>query len=161
MRPQGDYILKTLAQGLVTNYVPKMTSDNDKAGMALMAFMMLAVSEEFDRAAHRRVEENLELRKLFSRALPTVEDETLKSDLAAAAVEMETDWRISSLDKSNNALIELLIELHAHIESVENENARILKKEIWEVLKRYAKRREFKVWELSQAMLLEARKDPG
>jgi hypothetical protein len=129
--------------------------------MALMAFMMLAVAEEFDRAAHRRVEENIELRKLFSRALPAVEDETLKSGLAAAGGEMETDWRISSLDKSNNALLELLIELQAHIESVENENARLLKKEIWEVLKKYAKRREFAVWELSQAMLLEARKAQG
>jgi hypothetical protein len=104
------------------------------------------------------VEENIELRKLFSRALPAVEDETLKSGLAAAGGEMETDWRISSLDKSNNALLELLIELQAHIESVENERSHILKKEIWEVLKKYTKRREFAVWELSQAMLLEARK---
>jgi hypothetical protein len=129
--------------------------------MALMGFMMLAVAEEFDRAAHRRMEENLELRKLFSKALPTVENETLKPGLAAASGEMETDWRISSLDKSNNALIEQLIELHAHIETVENENARILEKEIWDVLKNYAKRREFAVWELSQAMLLEARKAQG
>jgi hypothetical protein len=47
--------------------------------MALMAFMMLAVAEKFACATHRRMEENLEVRILFSKALPAVEKETLKS----------------------------------------------------------------------------------
>ena len=158
MIPQGDYILKTVAENLITKYVPRMDSDNERAEMALMAFFMGVVSEEFDRAAHRRIEENLALKKLFSTSLPVVKDNALRTRLEEASKEEEADWRISSLDKSNCRLVELLIELHTHIETLDDENSQILEKAIWEEMKHYAGRREFMMWELSQEMLLAARK---
>ena len=158
MIPQMDVILKTVGTNLLTKYVPKLDLDNEKAEMALMAFLMGAVSEEFERAAHRRIEENMALRKLFNKSLPEVKDENLRSKLKKASEEVETDWRISSLEKSNNAMIELLIELHCHIESFGNEETKNLEKDIWEELKNYSKRREFMTWELSESLLLEARK---
>ena len=161
MRPQGDYILKTVATNLATKYVPKVDSDSEKAELALMSFLMGVVSEEFERVAHRRMEENNSLRKLFSKSLSAVKGDGLRARLEATSKEEETDWRISSLDKSNCELVELLIELHAHIETLDDEPSRKLESAIWEELKNYAKRREFMMFEISQAMLLEARKGPG
>jgi hypothetical protein len=158
MRPQADVILKSVGTNLLTKYVPKLGSDNERAEVALMAFLMGAVSEEFDRAAHRRIEENTALRKLFAKSFPVVKDDELKTRLEDASKEKETDWRVSSLDKSNCALIELLIELHAHVEMIGDDQSRDLEKDIWEELKGYARRREFMTWELSEALLLEARK---
>jgi hypothetical protein len=158
MRPQGDYILNTVATNLATKYLPKVTSDNERAELALMSFLMGAVSEEFDRAAHRRIEENLALRKLFSQSLPAVRDDSLKARLETAIKKEETDWRISSLDQSNGELVNLLIDLHAHIETLDDEKSREVEKFIWQELKDYAKRREFMMWEISQAMMQEVRK---
>lgn len=158
MRPQGDYILNTVATNLLAQYVPKMDSDDERAELGLMSFLLMAVSEEFDRAAHRRMEENRALGKLFMESLPVVKDDGLKNRLETASKKEVSDWRISSLDKSNCELIDLLIELHEHIETLDDENSRKLEKAIWKELKAYAKRREFMMWELSQAMLLEAQK---
>ena len=158
MIPQMDIILKTVGMNLLTKYVPKLDLDNERAEMALMAFLMGTVSEEFDRAAHRRIEENMALRKLFIKSLPVVKDENLRNKLHKASEEVETDWRISSLNKANNDMIELFIELHCHIEIVGDEETKSLEKDIWEELKNFSKRREFMTWELSESLLSEARK---
>jgi hypothetical protein len=162
MRPQGDYILNTVATNLAAKYLPKVKSDTEKAELALMSFLMGAVSEEFDRAAHRRIEENQALRALFSQSLSTVKDDGLKARLKVAIKKKEgTDCRVSSLDQANCEFVELLIELHAHIETIDDEKSRDVEKSIWQELKNYAKRREFRMWEISQTILLEARKASG
>lgn len=158
MRPPADMILRSVGMNLLTKYVPKLGSDNERAEVALMSFLMGAVSEEFDRAAHRRMEENMALRELFAKSLPLIRQSELKTRLQEASKTVDRDWRVSSLDKSNCALIELLIELQAHIETIGDDTAADLEKDIWEELKHYAKRREFMIWELSEALLVEARK---
>jgi hypothetical protein len=159
MRPTCQNILNSVGMNLITRYLPKASSDSEKADFILKAFLLGAVAEESERAAHRRVEENEALRKLFSESIPIVQDSDLKSRLASASKTKDTDWHISVLDKTNNHLLELLIELHAHIEELDDEGSRRFLKKIWEALKDYCKRREFKLWETSQAMLLEARKN--
>jgi hypothetical protein len=161
MRPQCDCILNTVGTNLAMKYLPKMESDTEKAEIILMSFLMGIVSEEFDRAAHRRIEENNALRKLFSEWLPIVKQEDLKTRMESALKKGETDWRISTLDKLNCELLELLIELHSHVETLDDENARNMERAIWEELKNYTKRRDFTIFEKSQAMLLEARKASG
>ncbi|MEE8399244.1 MAG: hypothetical protein V3S89_09580 [Desulfobacterales bacterium] len=156
MRPQGDYILNTVATNLITRYVPEMVSDHGKAELGLMSVLLMAVSEEFDRAAHRRIEENRALGKLFAESLPVVKDDDLKHRLETASKKETTDWRISSLDQLNCEQIELLIELHAHIETLADEEARTLEAAIWQELKDYSRRREFMLWALSQAMMAAA-----
>ena len=158
MKPQADYLLNTVAANLATKYVPKMAADNEMAELTLMSLLMGAVSEEFDRAAHRRIEENLALKNLFVKSLPVLNDEDLKTRLEAAINEKESDWRISTLDKATYALIELLIELHAHIEALDTKDSQKLDQAIWAELKNYSRRREFAIWELSEAMKMEAQK---
>ena len=158
MIPTYDVILNTIGTNLTNRYLPQTIVEAEKADLALMAFLLAGVSEEFERAAHRRIEENIALRNLFRDALPIVKNNHLKSRLESASKIKETDWRISSLNDLNNQLLELLIELHAYVEKSDDKNSRKILTSIWEELRAYAKRREFKINEISQAMLLEARK---
>jgi len=137
-------------------YAPKTEAEQDRYGLAISAFLMGAVSEEFDRAAHRRIEENRALRKLFSQALAVVEDDVLKGRLKEAAGRTEEDYRVSALDQLNGELQETLIALHAHVEILEGEDARSLEEAIWQELEQWTKRREFATWEVATTMMAAA-----
>ena len=156
MRPQGDYILRTVATTLATKYLPMLEVEHAKSELGLTALLMGVVSEEFERAAHRRIEENRALRKIFLEALPVVEDEDLKRRLNEAIGKEEKDFHVSALDKLNCELQEVLIELHASVETLDGEDARNLEKSIWQELERGVKRREFMTWEMASAMLATA-----
>lgn len=158
MRPQVEYILETVKTNLATKYVPQIASDVEQTELILMSFLMEVVSEEFDRAAHRRIEENNALRKLFSESLAIVKDDDLKTRLEAASKKEASDWLISTLDKLNCELLELLIELHAHVELLEDEKAAQMEKAIWEELKNYTNRRLCTAFEKCYEMFLEAKK---
>lgn len=119
---------------------------------------MAVVSEEFDRAAHRRIEENNALRKIFKDSLPVLKDEDLKRRVKEASERIEDDYRISALDKLNCELQEVLIDLHANVETLEGGDARRIEEQIWQELENWTKRREFMVWELANAMLAAASK---
>jgi hypothetical protein len=138
----------------MTEYVPAMEADKAKAELGLFALLMGVVSEEMERAVARRVEENQEVRRLFSESLSVVQDEDLKVRLRRAAEGGEADYRVSALDKANCDLIELLIELHCHVEDLEGEGARTTEEAIWKVLENWTKRREFTANELFTQMLL-------
>ena len=156
MKPSADHILQTVAGALMTEYVPSMEADKAKAELGLFALLLGVVSEEMERAVARRVEENRELRGLFSKSLSVVQDEDLKVRLDRAVEAEETDYRVSALDKTNCDLVELLIELHRHVEEMEGEGARATEEAIWKVLENWTKRREFSANELFIQMLLSA-----
>jgi hypothetical protein len=100
------------------------------------------VREEWDRAAARRVQENAALRALFRDALPVVSDTDLRRKLAAAADSADASLLVSELDAGNDALRALLIELHAHVETLETPGARALEDAIWRELVASTERRK-------------------
>jgi hypothetical protein len=83
-----------------------------------------------------------------------VEDKELKYRLSKAAEGEETDYRISALDKANCDLLELLTELHGHVEGLEGEGARKAEEAIWTALENWTRRREFSTTEMFIQMLL-------
>jgi len=154
MRPSGEHILQAVATARITEYVPAMTAEKAQAELGLFALLIGVVSEEMERGTARRVEENKELRGLFAESLFVVEDRDLKSRLGKAAESEETDYRVSALDKANCDLLELLTELHAHVEGLEGEGARKVEETIWKALENWTKRREFATTEMFTQMLL-------
>ena len=154
MRPSGEHILQAVATALITEYVPAMTAEKMQAELGLFALLIGVVSEEMERGTARRVEENKELRGLFRVALSVVEDEDLKGRLGVAAESKETDYRVSALDKANCELLELLTELHAHVEDLEGARALEIEEAIWKALENWTKRREFATTEMFTQMLL-------
>ena len=154
MRPSGEHILQTVASALMPEYVPAMTTDKAQAELGLSALLIGVVSEEMERGTARRVEENKELRGLFSESLSVVQDEDLKTRLSKAAEGEETDYRVSALDKANCDLLELLTEFHGHVEGLEGEGARAAEEAIWKALENWTRRREFATSEMFIQMLL-------
>ena len=95
------------------------------------------------RGASRRVEENRTLRALFARAGTVVEDAALRGRLADATSGEDTDLTLSALEAGNAALRALLIELHAHVESLDSPEAAALDEAIWDELAASTERRRF------------------
>lgn len=153
MRPQGDHILRTVAVTLASKYMPGLAMEHERADFGLSILMVALVSEEFERAAHRRIEENIAFRKLFKEALPFVKDKVLKSRMKGAVKKPEKDYHISALDRLNCDLQEILIDLHAHVETLEGADARKIEEDIWKELENWTKRREFFTWQLASAMM--------
>lgn len=160
MRPPCDHILRTLGMVLATKYMPLLETDHARAELGLTALILGVISEEFERVAHRRIEENREMRNIFQKAVSVVADNDLKKRLAEASEKIEVDFHTSALDKLNCELQEVFIDLHAHLEDLEGTQARELEAAVWQELEKRVQRREFMTWEVASAMLSAAATPP-
>lgn len=141
MRPSVDRVLQQLAANLATEVAPAVSVDYVQRNTGLVSGLLLCAAEEWDRAAAWRVEENRELRRIFAEAVIHVADTGLRGRLEEAAQGEEGGLRIQDLDRENDALRALLIELHAHVEELKGPAARHLEAEIWKELRRSTERR--------------------
>lgn len=141
MKPDPARFLEVAAAHLLVRTAPALPSGYEQSSLQVLAAMLMAVREEFDRAASRRVEENAALRGLFARATPAVEDAALAARLAEAAAGADADLSVPALEAANAALRALLVELHGHVESLDSEAARALEDAIWRELARSTERR--------------------
>jgi hypothetical protein len=134
MKPDMDFLLNALAREVAEKMVPQLDSDYARADGGLTVELLLAAAGNIDTAASRYIEENRQLRSLFSEAANIVGDEELGQALKTAAEAEEQDYKISSLQKVNNELCSLLIRLHAHVEILERDGARKTENAIWNFL---------------------------
>jgi hypothetical protein len=160
MRPPCDHILRTLGMVLATKYMPLLETDHARAEMGLTALILGVISEEFERVAHRRIEENREMRRIFKNAVSVATDMDLKKRLAEASEKTEVDFHTSALDQLNCELQKVLIDLHAHMEDIEGAEARDMEETIWQELEKRVQRREFMTWEVAATMLTAAATPP-
>jgi hypothetical protein len=134
MRPSVDSYLEELRRALAQEFAPRLPTPFEQSALARHAVLLGAVIEEFDRAASRRIEENLALRGLFADAVRTIPDSALRSRLLAACKTEDTSFKVRDLDNSNCSLRSLLIELHEHVEQLAGAEARSLEEAIWREL---------------------------
>jgi hypothetical protein len=140
MKPDIPLVLADHAHRLAESIVPKLTGF-DANGAAMMSAMLTMISEEWDRAAARRVEENAAIRAIFADALPSLSDAALAGRLKTLADGKDTDLRISALDVTNDDLRNALGALHAHVELQESASAQQTNEAIWKELRRSVDRR--------------------
>ncbi|HXZ84937.1 MAG TPA: hypothetical protein VEI82_05560 [Myxococcota bacterium] len=143
MKPEVGKLLEIISGKLLFEVAPSLQPAYRQQSVGLTAMLLGMVREEWDRAAARRVEENAALRALFGRAAPRIADPELRSRLEAAAASSEPSLLVSALEKSNDALRALLIELHAHVEAESAPWARGVEDEIWKELVTSTERRRF------------------
>lgn len=141
MKPDPQRVLEQTAQHLLVDLLPNVQPRYRQAGLAISAGLLLAVREEFDRAAARRVEENAALRALFARGASVVTDAALAARLRGAAATRDESLLVPALDASNRSLRALVIELHVHVEALIAPAARELDEAIWRELVASAERR--------------------
>jgi hypothetical protein len=141
VKPDVPVALGKLAGSLLVEVVPAVGADYLQRNTGVTAILLQLATEEWDRAAARRVEENRALRALLREGAAVAADASLRGRLAEAATASDDDLRISALDAANARLRALLIELHAHVESLDAPAARRLEDAIWDELRRSTERR--------------------
>lgn len=141
MKPDIDRFLEVAAINLMTQIAPSLPAGYQQSNANVMAMMLMAVREEFDRAAARRVEENRAVRRLFGDAAPVVQDAALRQRLETAAGGDDASFTISDLERGNAQLRGLLIELHTHVETLDSPQARAIEAAIWRELAASTERR--------------------
>jgi hypothetical protein len=142
VKPDPQRVLEQTAQLLATDTAAAVQPRYRQAGVGMLAGLLIAVREEFDRAAARRVEENRVLRDLFARAAGVVADAALAVRLREAAAARDESLLIPALEASNQALRSLLVALHAHVETLATPAARELDAAIWRELAASTERRK-------------------
>ena len=140
MKPEPTRFLQVAAVHLMARTAPLLPA-YEQSSASVIGLLLTAVAEEFGRAAARRVEENRALRALFRSAADAVEDAALRARLREAAGGQDGDLRVEHLEAANAALRALLIELHAHVETLDSEAARRVEEAIWSELARSTERR--------------------
>ena len=141
MRPGVVPVFQKAAQDLLERVIPAIGTSYQQGTAGMIASMLAIVSEEWDRAASRRIEENQRIRELFRDYARVVNDAALKRRVLQLAESREQEFHISSLEKNNCALRAALIELHAHVESRSGADARKVEDEIWNELVKSTERR--------------------
>jgi hypothetical protein len=134
VKPEVSRVLEVTAQALLTEIAPHVAPPYRQASVLGAALLLGSIREELDRIAERRVEENRALCALFADAQAVVEDAALRARLSEAANAVEPGFRISALEARNAALRELLIALHAHVETLAAPAARRVEAAIWREL---------------------------
>ena len=141
MRPDVTLVLeRTLAQ-LAMELMPTLQPSYRQGTLGVQLALLAAIREEFDRAAARRVEENQALRSLLSRGAELAETSGLAERLHAAADTGDRDLQVSALQRANDELRALLIELQTELESRDDGAARTLAGNVWDELRRSTERR--------------------
>lgn len=148
MKPEVDFVLRSMMVSLLTEVAPAVGDGYVRSDVEVIAGLMAAAAEEYDRAAHVRVEENEAMRRIFRSAAPSVLDAGLRSRLEAAAAEPDTSLHVSDLNAANDRLRALLIELHALVETRDEDWARRANRAIWDGLRESVNRRAISFWPL-------------
>jgi hypothetical protein len=143
VKPDVGTVLDVVAGKLLVEIAPAVQAPYQRQSVGLTGILLTMVKEEWERSAARRVEENAALRALFGRAAGVVADPELRRRLADAAAGTDSSLLISALEQGNAALRALLIDLHAHVESLASPAARALEDEIWRELVASTERRRF------------------
>jgi len=148
MKPEVDVVLQSMMTKLLTDVAPRIDDAYVRSNVEVMAGLLAAAAEEYDRAAEVRREENEAMRRIFRETAPSLPDTELRSRLERAAAESEGSFRVRDLNAANDRLRSLLIELHACVEAREEDWARRANRAIWEELTASTKRRAISFWPL-------------
>jgi len=141
MRPRVETVFQVMAMDLMERVIPAIGSSYHQGTLGMVAALFGIASEEWDRAASRRIEENDRLRELFRQSAPTVNDASLKTRILELAETRDHDFHISALENNNCALRAALIDLHAHVEAQTSPEARKVEDAIWDELAKSTERR--------------------
>ncbi len=142
MKPDTGRFIAVAAGHLMTRTAPALAAGYEQSSVTALGALLIALGEESERAAARRVEENRALRRLFGQAAPALGDPDLRSRLEQAAGSEDPGFRVSDLESANGELRALLIDLHTWAESVDSPAARRIEAEIWQELVTSSERRK-------------------
>ena len=146
MTPSVPAVLELIAERIRDDVRPALGDGYGGQQMQRSLMLLQAVSEEFDRAAARRVEEIMAMQTLFAQAAAVVDDPELAQALHEAA-DARDDFTpaalsVSALDLRQHGLRALMIELQIWTEQHDTLQARAIGQALWRELRRSTERRQ-------------------
>lgn len=145
MRPEIDKILETTAMQMMTQIAPQLPPGYTQNSTGLLTMLLNFCAQEYENGAETRAAENRELRNLLAELEASVEDVRLRVKLGAVMGERDASLKISDLNYSNAELKKLLIDVQTYLETRNDDQAKLARREIWAVLKASAKQRLLKL----------------
>jgi len=140
MRPEANDLLMGAFGTMLMDIAPNLNATYSTGSAAVVGLLMYCAGLEYDRAADVRVRENDMFRVIFRDATGHL-DGDLQNRIGAAGHGMDETLTVSALNAANDALRELLIELHAFVEDSTAPWAREVEHAILKALDRSAKMR--------------------
>jgi hypothetical protein len=131
MKPDAHDVLAYLTELTLTQIAPKVQPPYLAGTLGMIGTALAVLTEEWDRCAHRLVEENHAIRALFRRAETLTLEAGLAGELRALAGGEDDDLHISALDAGNAALRSALIRLQTAVEARDDAPATALNDLIW------------------------------
>jgi hypothetical protein len=141
MRPRIETVFQQVAADLLERLAPAVSSSYHQGTVGMVATLLAIAAEEWDRAASRRIEENVSIRALFRDVAPALKNSALHQRLSELAAAEERDFRVSALEADNCALRAALIDLQSYVENDTGADARKIEDEIWKELVKSTERR--------------------
>ena len=145
MVPSVPLVLNGMARTMLMDLLPHNTHAYAGQTLQLGAALAMMCAQEFERAAARLTEENDALASLLGEAAATANDTALRDALREAASSRCSSLLISELHAHNRRLRALLIQLHAHVETMGGDAARALEDRIWGELAQSTRRRQLDI----------------
>ena len=136
MIPAPAATLNDLALKLLLDVAPAAGNDYAMADTALIAQLLMALSQEFEVAAEQRMQDVRELKTLFQK----VDGSVAQADAREAYIARQpASLKLSVLVALHDAGMQLLIDLHAWAEQHDD----ALNRSIWKFLRRHTERHQF------------------
>ena len=134
MNLSAEICLRGVLDTLDTRIAPALTEGFSSEVMRLAGLVLAITTNSLDNAAALRVAENEAMRALFRDSAESVSDAVLVEMLRAASDGAGSGLRISELDRDNDRLRGLLVDLHVHVEATDGAAARTTESRIWRML---------------------------
>lgn len=141
MSISAETCLRGVLYTLQERIAPLVDDPFGQEAARLSALVVSIVANSIDDAAAIRVAENKAIRAIFRQARAIVTSPDLAERLREKVNSADLGLRISELDRENDSLRSLLIELHAHAETINGEHARVLCGAIWRALAEFERAR--------------------
>lgn len=142
MRPDVPKVIGGISAAMITQILPELRTPIAIQNTTLGVGLMVMISQEFDRAAARLVEENRALRELLNDASAVLKDSGLEGRIKeATGTGDDPDLHVPALQATNDRLRAVLIDVHAKAEETDDAALRELNERIWAELQESTRRR--------------------
>ena len=132
MKPDINTALIFSAQEITTRFLPLIKGEYDQSRLGSWGGLMLIASLQLDSAADNLYKENNQMSLWLQSKLYNINDENLKRKIQDVSSKKPEDIKISTLDKYNQTLRALFVEVQIIMEDLEEVSSL---KESWVILR--------------------------
>ena len=142
MKPDAPRVFYGIIASTMRDIAPEMRTPFGQQSVGLLSMLLGLAAQDYDGAAARLAEENAALGELLAKARTVATGGDLHQRIDTALAEPTgRDLRVSALQKENDRLRALLIDVHAAVEAMPGEAARAMNEAIWDEIRQSTRRR--------------------